>query len=146
MTCPAFGDFQLEIYLAGLQGVLPSFPMAFAELQARAEQALPPSVLSYVAGGAGSEHTQRANVSAFRQWGLIPRMFVGAARRDMSVELFGMTLPSPLLMAPIGVIGLCAQDGHGDGSGSASAGPPRSVARRNVVAWSGRRMTSQITW
>ena len=62
----AFGDFQLEIYLAGLQGVLPSFPMAFAELEARAERALPPSVLSYVAGGAGSEHTQRANVSAFR--------------------------------------------------------------------------------
>ena len=29
---PSFGDFQLEIYLAGLQGVLPSFPMAFAEL------------------------------------------------------------------------------------------------------------------
>src|SRR5690349_17209217 len=110
----SFGDYQLEIYLAGLQGVLPSFPMAFAELEARAERALPPSVLSYVAGGAGSEHTQRANVSAFAQWGLIPRMFVGAARRDLSVELFGMRLPSPLLMAPIGVIGLCAQDGHGD--------------------------------
>jgi lactate 2-monooxygenase len=110
----AFGDYQLEIYLAGLQGVLPSFPMAFAELEARAERALPPSVLSYVAGGAGSEHTQRANVSAFARWGLIPRMFVGASRRDLSVELFGMTLPSPLLMAPIGVIGLCGQDGHGD--------------------------------
>ena len=25
-----------------------------------------------------------------------------------------MTLPSPIFMAPIGVIGLCAQDGHGD--------------------------------
>jgi isopentenyl diphosphate isomerase/L-lactate dehydrogenase-like FMN-dependent dehydrogenase len=25
-----------------------------------------------------------------------------------------MTLPSPVFMAPIGVIGLCAQDGHGD--------------------------------
>src|SRR5262249_42224677 len=86
---------QLEIYLAGLQGVLPSFPMAFAELEARAERALPSSVLSYVAGGAGSEHTQRANVSAFAQWGLIPRMFVGAARRDLSVELFGMALPVP---------------------------------------------------
>src|SRR5689334_1747665 len=110
----AFGDFQLEIYLAGLQGVLPSFPMAFAELEARAGRALPPSVLSYVAGGAGSEHTQRANVSAFAQWGLIPRMLVGAPRRDLSVELFGMRLPSPLLMAPLGVIGLCAQAGHGD--------------------------------
>jgi lactate 2-monooxygenase len=116
MTSPqgAFGDYQLEIYGAGLRGVLPGFPMAFAELEARAEQALSPSVLSYVAGGAGSEHTQRANVSAFRQWGLIPRMFVGAAQRDLSVELFGMRLPTPVLMAPIGVIGLCAQDGHGD--------------------------------
>jgi lactate 2-monooxygenase len=123
MTSPqgAFGDFQLEIYGAGLQGVLPRFPMAFAELEARAQQALAPSVLSYVAGGAGSEHTQRANVSAFRQWGLVPRMFVGAAQRDLSVELFGMRLPSPLLMAPIGVIGLCAQDGHGDLATAAAA-------------------------
>jgi isopentenyl diphosphate isomerase/L-lactate dehydrogenase-like FMN-dependent dehydrogenase len=46
--------------------------------------------------------------------GLLPRMFVGAAQRDLSVELFGLTLPTPLFMAPIGVIGLCAQDGHGD--------------------------------
>ena len=121
MTSPAFGDYQLEIYGAGLRGVVPTFPMAFAELEARAAQALPPPVLSYVADGAGSEHTQRANVSAFRRWGLMPRMFVGAAKRDMSVELFGMTLPSPLFMAPIGVIGLCAQDGHGDLATAAAA-------------------------
>jgi lactate 2-monooxygenase len=121
MTNPAFGDYQLEIYGAGLRGVLPAFPMAFAELEARATQALPPSVLSYVAGGAGGEHTQRANVSAFCRWGLIPRMFVGATQRDLSVELFGMTLPSPLFMAPIGVIGLCAQDGHGDLATAAAA-------------------------
>jgi lactate 2-monooxygenase len=117
MTSPppaAFGDYQLEIYGDGLRGILPAFPMAYAELEARAARALSPSVLSYVAGGAGIEHTQRANVSAFRRWGLVPRMFVGATRRDLSVELFGMKLPSPLLMAPIGVLGPCAQDGHGD--------------------------------
>jgi lactate 2-monooxygenase len=111
---PAFGDYQLEIYGAGLRGVIPEFPMAFAELEARAAQALPPSVLSYVAGGAGTEHTQRANAAAFHEWGLIPRMFVGASQRDLTVELFGMTLPTPLMMAPIGVIGLCCQDRHGD--------------------------------
>jgi len=110
----AFGDYQFEIYLAGLSGTLPAFPMTYAGLEARAAQALPPPVLSYVAGGAGAEHTQRANAAAFGQWGLMPRMFAGAAQRDLSVELFGRTLPSPLLMAPIGVIGLCAQDGHGD--------------------------------
>jgi lactate 2-monooxygenase len=75
---------------------------------------LPPSVLSYVAGGAGDENTQQANVMAFQRWGLIPRMFVGATQRDMSIELFGQAWPSPLFMAPVGVIGLCAQDGHGD--------------------------------
>ena len=62
----------------------------------------------------GDERTQDANVTAFDRWGLIPRMLVGAAERDLSVELCGMTLPTPVFMAPIGVIGLCAQDGHGD--------------------------------
>ncbi|WP_418955548.1 alpha-hydroxy-acid oxidizing protein [Streptomyces tritici] len=109
-----FGDYQYEIYLDGLAGVLPDLPMTFAGLEAGAEAALPPSVWSYVAGGAGEERTQRANASAFGRWGLVPRMMVGAARRDMSVELFGLTLPSPVFMAPVGVLGLCTQDGHGD--------------------------------
>ena len=110
----AYGDYQHEIYFNALQGVLPALPMAFAELEERAKRALSPSVLSYVAGGAGDEATQRANVEAFGRWGLIPRMLVGAKERDLSVELFGHRLPSPLLLAPIGVLGLCAQDGHGD--------------------------------
>jgi lactate 2-monooxygenase len=113
-NAPPFGNFQNEIYLAGLGGVLPDFPMEYAGWEARAAQALPPSIVSYVAGGAGDESTQRANVEAFQRWGLMPRMFAGATQRDLSVELFGLTLPSPVFMAPIGVIGLCAQDGHGD--------------------------------
>ncbi|WP_061296096.1 alpha-hydroxy-acid oxidizing protein [Herbidospora cretacea] len=109
-----FGDFQNEIYAGGLRGLRPGLPMTFDDLEARAEPALPPSIWSYVAGGAGDEHTQRANVAAFRRWGLVPRMLAGAARRDLSIDLYGMRLPTPLFMAPIGVIGLCAQDGHGD--------------------------------
>jgi len=88
--------------------------MAFAELESKAQSAMSPSVWSYVAGGAGDERTQRANCTAFDRWGLIPRMFVGATERDLSVELFGLRLSSPIFMAPIGVIGICAQDGHGD--------------------------------
>jgi lactate 2-monooxygenase len=110
----AFGDYQLEIYLQGLSGIVPSLPMSFGDLEAKAEAAMSSSLWSYVAGGAGDERTQRANVAAFERWGLMPRMFVGAKERDLSVDLFGLTLPSPVFMAPIGVIGLCAQDGHGD--------------------------------
>lgn len=109
-----FGSYQNEIYFDGLRGVRPRFPMSHGELEARALAVLPESVRDYVAGGAGDERTQRANVAAFERWGLYPRMFVGAARRDLSVDVFGMALPAPLFMAPIGVIGLCAQDRHGD--------------------------------
>jgi lactate 2-monooxygenase len=124
---PNYGDFQLEIYLNGLAGVRPALPMTYAELEARAAQCLSPEILSYVAGGAGDEHTQDANVTAFDRYGLIPRMLSGAAERDLTVELFGLELPSPLLLAPVGVIGLCAQDGHGDlatARASAATGVP----------------------
>ena len=108
----AFGDYQLEIYLQGLSGIVPSLPMTFAELEERAQAALSPSLWSYVAGGSGDERTQRGNVTAFEGWGLMPRMFVGANDRDLSVDLFGMTLPSPILMAPVAVLGAQADDAH----------------------------------
>ncbi|MGW4326308.1 lactate 2-monooxygenase [Nocardia sp. NPDC004573] len=109
-----FGDYQNEIYFQGLGGVLPDLPMTYAELEAKAQAALPPSIWSYVAGGAGDELTQRANVTAFQKLGLVPRMLRASKTRDLSIQLFGMTLPTPIFLAPVGVIGLCAQDGHGD--------------------------------
>ncbi|WP_236566764.1 lactate 2-monooxygenase [Nocardia sp. CY41] len=109
-----FGDYQNEIYFQGLGGVLPDLPMTYAELEAKAQAALPPSIWSYVAGGAGDELTQRANVTAFEKLGLVPRMLRASKTRDLSIQLFGMTLPTPIFLAPVGVIGLCAQDGHGD--------------------------------
>ena len=110
----AFGDYQFEIYLQGLSGIVPSLPMSYAEWEAKAEAAMSPSIWSYVSGGAGDERTQRVNRTAFDGWGLMPRMFNAHRERDLSVQVFGLTLPSPVFMAPIGVTGLCAQDGHGD--------------------------------
>jgi lactate 2-monooxygenase len=111
---PNHGDWQLGIYLAGLEGVRPELPMEFRELARRAEASMSPEIWSYVAGGAGDETTQDANVGAFARYGLMPRMLTGAAQRDVSVELFGHRLPTPLMLAPVGVIGLCSDDGHGD--------------------------------
>ena len=109
-----YGDYQMEIYGAGLSGALPKLPVNFSELERRAHLAMTPGMVSYVAGGCGNEHTQDINVTAFQRWGLVPRMLVGATERDMSINLFGMSLPSPIFMSPIGVIGMCAQDDQGD--------------------------------
>jgi lactate 2-monooxygenase len=110
----AFADYQNELYQQGQAGRQPPYPINFADLEAKAAAAMPPKVLGYVAGGAGDEHTQQANCQAFKRWGLYPRMGIAPAERDLSVELFGITLSCPIFMAPIGVIGVCAQDGHGD--------------------------------
>ncbi len=111
---PHFGDYQNAIYNAGLSGVIPKLPVDYATLEQRASAAMPPSVLGYVQGGCGDEFTQDNNAHAFRHWGMTPRMMVDCSRRDLSIDLFGMRLPSPIFMAPVGVIGICTQDGHGD--------------------------------
>jgi lactate 2-monooxygenase len=122
-----YGDFQTAIYGAGLRGVIPKLPVDYATLVRRAAAAMPPQVLTYVQGGCGDEHTQDVNASAFHHWGMVPRMLVDCTKRDLSLNLFGLDLPSPVFMAPIGVNGICTQDNHGDvaaARASALAGVP----------------------
>ena len=95
-----FGDYQIELYLGALGGNLPPHPFTYAELEANALAALPPELRTYVAGGSGSESTQRGNATAFDRWALVPRMLRATEDRDQSVELFGTTVPSPVMMAP----------------------------------------------
>src|SRR5688500_20404340 len=63
-----------------------------------------PEAFAYVAGGAGTGATMRANRAAFDRWRIVPRMLRDVSERDSSVELFGRTLPAPFLVAPIGVL------------------------------------------
>lgn len=123
-----YADFNIGLYFTGLGGDNPPpYPVTFAGLEAAAREKLEHRLFDYVAGGAGDEHTQRANVTAFEQWGIMPRMLAGTAERDLSVELFGHRLPTPLLMSPIGVIGVMTDDERGDlatAAASATSGVP----------------------
>jgi len=122
-----FGDYQNEIYFNGLRGIRPNLPVDFKRLEERAIAVLSQSVLAYVQGGCGDEATQRRNVEAFAEWGIVPRMLVDTRVRDLSVDVFGKRYKSPLMLSPIGVIGVCAQDGHGDiatAKAAAAAGVP----------------------
>jgi lactate 2-monooxygenase len=128
---PHYGDLQTQIYGAGLSGIVPTLPVDFATLERRAQAALPPHVLTYVQGGCGDEFTQDENARAFRHWGMVPRMMVDATHRDLTTRLFGLTLPSPVFMAPIGITGMMSQDQHGDiaaAQASASTGVPLTAS------------------
>jgi lactate 2-monooxygenase len=101
---------QLEIYRAGLAGKTPEQPVSLEELEREACSVLNQSAYDYVAGGAGSEDTMRANLAAFREHRLIPRFLRDVSRRDLGVELLGTRLPTPILLAPIGVLGILHKD------------------------------------
>jgi lactate 2-monooxygenase len=101
----AFANHQNEIYLQGLAGATPSYPVDVGELERRAAEVMTPQALGYVAGAAGAEETMRANRDAFARRRIVPRMLRGVgAERDLSVTVCGTELAAPLLLAPIGVL------------------------------------------
>ncbi|MGY2028912.1 alpha-hydroxy-acid oxidizing protein [Nocardia gipuzkoensis] len=110
-----FIDFQNEIYLGGLGGVLPELPMTAAGLESLAQERLDPAAFAYVAGSASAERTAAANRSAFERYRLLPRMLrgsTGPGARDLSVEVLGTKLAAPVLTAPIGVLELLHESGE----------------------------------
>jgi L-lactate dehydrogenase (cytochrome) len=106
----ALADYQNEIYAQGLGGVVPEFPTSYAELEAKARTTMTPEAYGYVAGGAGSEDTMRANLEAFRRWRIEPRMLRDVATRSLRRVVLGTELPAPVLLAPVGVQGIVHAD------------------------------------
>jgi lactate 2-monooxygenase len=120
-----FADYYREIYAYGLGGQTPSVPVAVAELEARAEEAMDERAANYVFAAAGSEDTMRANREAFDRRRIVPRMLRDVATRDLSTTLLGTAMPAPLMLAPIGVQKIVHPDGElAAARGAAALGLP----------------------
>jgi lactate 2-monooxygenase len=98
-----FGDYFKEIYARGLMGEDPAIPIAVADLEPAAEEAMEERAAAYVFAGAGGEDTMRANLEAFRRRRIVPRMMRDVAARDLSCTVLGTPMPAPLMLAPIGI-------------------------------------------
>jgi isopentenyl diphosphate isomerase/L-lactate dehydrogenase-like FMN-dependent dehydrogenase len=99
---------QNEIYVSGES----PWPVGAADWEARAAEVLGPGPLGYIAGGAGSEATMRANLEAFARARLRPRMLTGATERELDVDVLGTPSPLPFLLAPVGVLSIAHPDGE----------------------------------
>jgi lactate 2-monooxygenase len=97
---------QEAIYRRGTFGYRPAVPTETARLEAAAKRKLSREAYGYIAGGAGSGATMRANRRAFDQWRIVPRMGRDTVDRDLSVRLFGTTHPHPVITAPVGALDL----------------------------------------
>jgi lactate 2-monooxygenase len=101
------------------------WPISPEQWEALAAAALEPGPFDYIAGGAGSEATMRANREAFERRRLRPRMLRGNVERDLSVEVLGTRSPAPFFLAPIGVLSIAHAEGElAVGRAAAATGVP----------------------
>jgi 4-hydroxymandelate oxidase len=63
---------------------------------------VPPAHFGYMASGIDDEVTLRANREGFQKFQLLPRRLVDVSQLDLSMELFGRTYGSPVVLAPTG--------------------------------------------
>jgi lactate 2-monooxygenase len=101
---------QSEVYRAGISGARPRVPVDAAALEAAARKAVSAEEFAYIAGGAGAERTTRANAAAFERWQIWPRPLRDVSARDLSIDFLGRRRPTPLLLAPLGVMEMAHAD------------------------------------
>jgi lactate 2-monooxygenase len=99
---------QNEIYISGES----TWPIGADAWEAKARDVLDEGPFGYIAGGAGSESTIRANLEAFERRRLRPRMLTGNVERDHSVDVLGTPSPVPFFLAPVGVLSIAHAEGE----------------------------------
>ncbi len=101
-------QYQNEIYSSGES----PWPVGADDWEQRARAVLGDGPFGYIAGGAGSEATMRANREAFERRRLRPHMLTGNIVRDLSVQVLGTRSPFPFFLAPVGVLSIAHADGE----------------------------------
>src|SRR6185436_5301697 len=90
---------------------VPSFAGAFQDaadaldvfdFQAAAQKIVPPAHWGYLMTGVDGEETLKANREGFTRYQLRTKRFIDVSKMDMSVELFGLKLNSPIVLCPVG--------------------------------------------
>lgn len=109
-------------------------PVVYEEWEKKAREVLEDGPFYYIAGGAGAGESMEANVEAFKKWKLLPKMLQDVEKRRLSVELFGKTLPYPVLQAPIGVQSIIHEEGElAAAKASAALGVPFIASSASTV-------------
>jgi 4-hydroxymandelate oxidase len=77
-------------------------PVNIHEFEAVARKKMHPMAYDFIAGGTEEEQTIRANIAAFQRVFLVPRFMTDVSKIDTSIELFGVKMDSPIIIAPTG--------------------------------------------
>ena len=83
-----------------------------AEYESRARDIVEGSTLDYYDGGSNDEITLSENVAAFSRISVYPRVFRGVGERDTRTTVLGVPTSTPVIVAPVALIGMLHPDGE----------------------------------
>src|ERR1041384_2004020 len=90
--------------------------MGLRDLHKIMRQKAPPEAWEHFNGAAESKATFRRNPQAFRRYLFRQKIFHEVSEPDISVELFGKTVPIPAITAPVGSFSLIAHNAEREGA------------------------------
>lgn len=104
---------------------LPHDLVSLSDYERYAHSHLPASTLEYISSGVADDITLRRNRHAFDQLALFNRLFGDFSQASTRIQLGDLTLPSPILLAPVAHQQLVHPDGEcATAQGAAAAGVP----------------------
>ena len=118
-----------------------------AELEREAARLLPADAYAYFASGSGDETTLGESVQAWETLRLRPRVLRDVAEVDLSVEVAGTRLSSPVLVAPMAFQVLAHPDGElATLVGAAAANSATVISTRCTVPLEEIGATATAPW
>jgi isopentenyl diphosphate isomerase/L-lactate dehydrogenase-like FMN-dependent dehydrogenase len=98
-------------------------PINVRDYERLAQETLDEASFGYFSGGAGDEHTVRANLEAFDRWRLRPRVLVDVGEVSAETTVLGAELSMPIITAPVAYQRMAHPEGElAVAQGAAAAG------------------------
>ncbi|HEX4052176.1 MAG TPA: alpha-hydroxy acid oxidase [Steroidobacteraceae bacterium] len=108
--------------------------LALDDLERAARRRLPRMIYGFIAGGAETEGSVRANRASFQRYALVPHVLTDTSARSTAVTLFGKSYATPFGIAPLGAAALCAWRGDLQlARGALQAGLPMILSATSLI-------------
>lgn len=109
--------------------------VGYEDFRAAARRRLPGHLFDFIDGGAGIERTLASNEAAFKEYAFPQPVLKALPAPDLGTSIFGQDLSFPLVLAPVGMAGLCAQRGERQAARAAGqAGIPFTLSTVSVCS------------
>ncbi|MGZ5033753.1 MAG: alpha-hydroxy acid oxidase [Usitatibacter sp.] len=121
--------------------------LSLQDFEDAARRYLPLPLYGYIAGAVETNQSARDNRAVFEEYGFVPRMLAGTAKRSTAATLFGHTYSQPFGICPMGMGALLAYRGDiALARAATAANIPMMLAGSSLITLEEVKKQGPIAW